>query len=80
MSLALCLILILSVLMRQGLSASVKGHNEEPKSADYLISPNMAESNPEEALHRTKRYSQLSSCRFFRNCCKKNDCGICYLT
>ncbi|KAM4014908.1 hepcidin-2-like [Anomaloglossus baeobatrachus] len=76
----LCLILILSVLLHRGLSASIHGHNEVADSAEHLTSPNVAESHLQEALHRTKRYSHLSFCRFCCDCCKKNDCGYCCLT
>ncbi|KAM3909978.1 hepcidin [Leptodactylus fuscus] len=79
-SLALCLILVLSVLVHRGLCASVMGHNEVADSADHLTSPNMEETNLEEVHHRTRRYSHLSICSICCHCCNRIGCGLCCKT
>ncbi|XP_073511849.1 hepcidin-2-like [Phyllobates terribilis] len=79
-TLAVCLLLVLSLLIHQGLGASILGHNEVADSAEHLTSPHMEESHLEGARHRTKRYSHLSFCRYCCNCCKMDDCGVCCLT
>ncbi|XP_069804557.1 hepcidin [Dendropsophus ebraccatus] len=79
-SLSLCLLLLLSLIVHQGLSASAMGHNEAADPADHLTSPDVVESHLEETLHRTKRFSHLSICRFCCGCCKDKECGICCKT
>ncbi|XP_073426682.1 hepcidin-1-like [Dendrobates tinctorius] len=79
-TLAVCVILVLSLLIHRGLGASIVGHNEMADSAEYLPSAHMEESHLEGALHRTKRYSHLSFCYYCCKCCKMDGCGLCCLT
>ncbi|XP_071969083.1 hepcidin [Engystomops pustulosus] len=78
-TLTLCLLLI-SILLHQGLSASITG-NEMEKSAERL--PLQQTENPrvQDYLLRMKRHSVLSICVFCCNCCRgSKDCVYCCKT
>ncbi|XP_069597098.1 hepcidin-2-like [Ranitomeya imitator] len=75
-TLAVCLILVLSLLVHRGLGASIVGRNEVADSAEH----HMEEPRLEGARHRTKRYSHLSFCYYCCDCCKMNGCGLCCVT
>ncbi|CAJ0962161.1 unnamed protein product [Ranitomeya imitator] len=75
----LCLILILSLLTHQGLSASVRG-NEILDSADRLTVHSTEESGDLASYFRRKRHTVLSICTYCCKCCNNKKCGICCRT
>ncbi|XP_075696504.1 hepcidin-1-like [Rhinoderma darwinii] len=78
-SLTVCLILVLSVLIHQSLSATVRG-NEIMNSADHLTQGQTEESGIQESHVRNKRHIGLSTCTYCCKCCKNKGCGYCCLT
>ncbi|KAG9472799.1 hepcidin [Eleutherodactylus coqui] len=78
-SLTLCLILILSLLCKQSLSAAIRG-NEIMNPADGLALPQTEESAVQGIFTRSRRHTVLSVCTYCCGCCQKKKCGYCCLT
>ncbi|XP_073513720.1 hepcidin [Phyllobates terribilis] len=78
-SFTLCLLLILSLLIHQGLGASVRG-NEIMDSADRLAMHQTEEPGVLAPYIRRRRHTVLSICSYCCNCCKNKQCGYCCRT
>ncbi|XP_069803311.1 hepcidin-1-like [Dendropsophus ebraccatus] len=78
-SLSLCLLLLLSLIAHQGLSASVMG-NEIMNSADHLTPYQSEETEVQTSFARSRRHTGLSICLYCCKCCKNKGCGYCCRT